>query len=114
MLFSFLTSSLLGFLIWLGSFDFTGELEPWDSRGYYYLISLFFTGLFMGIVKPEHPYSAYFGVFFGQIAYGILFLKFGPLFFVGYIFMLVYSLPTIFGAITSAYAKKYLLKLLKK
>jgi hypothetical protein len=97
----------LSAVIWALSIPLTGKAEPWDADSPYYLVALAVAGIVSGVVIPKHLWAHYVGGIIGQAAYGLAFLKVGPLFVVGLLFLAVYSV-IFFGAaaIASSFRKE--------
>jgi hypothetical protein len=92
----------LSALIWALSIPITGKSEPWDAEPpVYYVIALAIAGALSGVVVPKYPWAHYVGAILGQGAYELAFLKLGPLFVVGLVFLAIYSL-IFFGAAAMA------------
>ena len=97
----------LSAVIWALSIPLTGKAEPWDADSPYYFVALAVAGIVSGVVIPKHLWAHYVGAIIGQAAYGLAFLKVGPLFVVGLLFLAVYSV-IFFGAagIASSFRKE--------
>lgn len=90
---------LLGAAIWWLSPMITGEVEPWDSQGNYYLVALFVAGFTSSLMSPRQFLFAPVGVYVGQFGYALLFLPLGPLLPLGMAVGLALSaVPLIGGA----------------
>lgn len=96
----------LSAVIWALSVPLTGKAEPWDAESPYYFVALTVAGIISGLVVPKHAWAHYVGALLGQLAYGLAFLKLGPLFVLGLLFLAIYSL-IFFGAaaIASSFRK---------
>jgi hypothetical protein len=105
---TFVVAALLGATIWLASPWVTGHKEPWDADGIFYLGALVVTGLIAGVVSPKPLWAHYFGSFIGQLSYGLLFLRVGPLVFVGVGFLLAYCLLFVAAAFAAARIRAFL------
>jgi hypothetical protein len=99
-------AAALSAVVWALSIPLTGKAEPWDAESPYYFGALALAGIISGLVVPKHVWAHYVGAVVGQVAYGLAFLKLGPLFVVGLLFLAVYSL-IFFGAaaIASSFRK---------
>ena len=103
-------SSVLGTLVWFASPFITGELEPWDSETFYYIGSLFISGIFLGLYHTEKIWAYAIGIFLGQLIYILVFLPLGPLFLIGILYLAVSSLICYIGASIVKLAKTYVFK----
>jgi hypothetical protein len=111
--YAFLTSAVCGFLLWYFSQEITGNSEPWDGNVLFYLIGLTAIGFLCVYLFGSNLRSVYWGGFLGQAFVGAgaffgcmllgVFCKGGAnLFPLGVVFLLVYSLPLLFGAWVAA------------
>jgi hypothetical protein len=89
---SFLAAALTGGLIWALSGWLTGHKEPWDATSNYYVGALLIGGCTSAIIAPGSLRAHYWGAFVGQLGYQLLFLRIGPLFPLGAVFLLFYCL----------------------
>jgi hypothetical protein len=55
-------------------------------------------GFFCAMTNPSQFWQCPLGIVVGQLLYGVLFLEMGPLFVVGVIVLVVYSVLTLVGA----------------
>jgi hypothetical protein len=94
-----LVSAALAALVWALSIPITGQKEPWDAAAPYYFVALAIAGAVSGAVVPKHLWAHYLGAVLGQAVYELVFLKLGPLFILGLVFLAGYSL--IFVAATA-------------
>jgi hypothetical protein len=85
-------------LVWAFSPWLSGHTEPWDAESYYYLVALFATGLISGLLVPRPLWAHYLGALIGQLSYQALFIGTGPLFALGGVFLLGYSLVFVVAA----------------
>jgi hypothetical protein len=92
--------------IWALSIPVTGKSEPWDADSPYYFVALAIAGAVSGAVVPKPLWAHYLGAVLGQAAYGFAFLKLGPLFVVGLVFLAVYSLVFVAAAAIVASLRK--------
>jgi hypothetical protein len=79
-------------LVWALSPWLTGQLEPWDADGPFFAGALVVAGALAGAIAPRPIWAHYVGAFGGQVVYGLVALRVGPLFVLGAIFLLGYSL----------------------
>jgi hypothetical protein len=84
----------------------TGKTEPWDAESPYYLVALAVAGGVSGAVVRRHLWAHYVGAVLGQVAYELAFLKFGPLFMLGLVFLAGYSLIFLASAALVASFKR--------
>ena len=84
--------------IWALSMPVTGHSEPWDAEALYYPVALGVAGVISGAIIPKHLWAHYVGALLGQVAYELVFLKLGPLFMVGLVFLAAYSIIFVLGA----------------
>lgn len=92
--------------IWALSIPVTGKSEPWDADLPYYFVALAIAGAVSGAVVPKSLWAHYVGAVLGQAAYELAFLKLGPLFVVGLVFLAVYSLIFVAAAAIVASSRK--------
>lgn len=62
-----LVGVLVGLAIWLIPARFLGQAEPWDGNSPAYPLTLFASGVLLGLVAPGKPGAAATGVFLGQL-----------------------------------------------
>jgi hypothetical protein len=91
-------SAVASALVWALAPLLVGHHEPWDSDGYFYVLSLAVSGSLAGLLAPRPLWAHYAGAFVGQLGYELLFLRVGPLFFLGAAFLLGYSLIFVAAA----------------
>lgn len=91
-------SAALGAMVWALSLPLTQNAEPWDAEFPYYFIGLAVAGAISGKVVPKHLWAHYLGAVLGQALYELVFLKLGPLFVLGLVFLAVYSLIFVAAA----------------
>ena len=84
-------SATAGALVWALSPWLTGHVEPWDADGLYYLGALIVVGSVAGAITPRPLWALYIGALIGQLGYELIFLRLGPLFFLGAAFLLGYA-----------------------
>lgn len=68
----FIIGAVFGWMIWWASPLWTGEIEPWDSLGSYYSISLVAAGLISTLFWPNGWQWGPIGIYAGQVAYMLL------------------------------------------
>ena len=113
---AFLAAMGTGATIWAASPRLTGEREPWDAGGLYYVGALVLTGLAIGLLAPIRPPAdrraslplppvdlgyllvLYSGVLAGQFGYVLSFIPRGPLLVVGLGFLAVFSGLSVLAA----------------
>ncbi len=100
--FAFLVSAAASALVWALSPWLTGHAEPWDADGMFYAGSLAVAGSGAGALIPKPLWAHYFGAVVGQLVYELLFLDIGPLFLLGAVFLLGYSLIYLAAAAVAA------------
>lgn len=93
-----LLAALAGAAIWGLSPLLTGHVEPWDAGGLYYNVALALGGGLCGSVSPKPLWPLYVGSVAGQVLYVLGWLPAGPLFLVGLMFVLLWSLVFLAGA----------------
>lgn len=91
-------SALAAGLVWASSPWLVGRLEPWDADGHFYALALLVAGSVAGLLSPRPLWAHYVGAVVGQLAYEALFLRVGPLFVLGVVFLLGYSLVFLLAA----------------
>jgi hypothetical protein len=91
-------AAALSAAVWALSIPFTGKGEPWDAESPYYFVALAVAGGISGTVVPKRLWAHYLGAILGQVAYELAFLKLGPLFIVGLVFLTGYSLIFVAAA----------------
>jgi len=84
----------------------TGRNEPWDADSPYYFVALAVAGAVSGAVVPKHLWAHYVGAVLGQAAYELAFLKLGPLFILGLVFLAGYSVIFVVSAAIVASFRK--------
>ena len=104
---AFLVALVASALVWGLSPLITGHPEPWDADGLYYVGALTVTGIVTGGFFPRPLWAHYLGSVVGQITYELIFLKLGPLFLVGMVFLLGYSVVFLVAAAIAARVRVY-------
>jgi len=92
-------------MVWGLSPWLTGHWEPWDAHALYYPGGLLVSGALAGLLSPRPLWAHYLGAFIGQLAYEIIALRVGPLFMLGVVFLLGYTIVFPVGAALAAYAR---------
>ena len=97
---------ILGALIWILSPIFTGQQEPWDSNGVYYIVSLLVAGGIVGAINCKRVWRWAMAIYIGQLIF-LVFMSMGPLLFTGLFFLGGYSLVAYAGAALTASLVKW-------
>lgn len=105
---TFLVSFFAGALIWALSPWMSGKKEPWDAENLYYEVALVVAGFLCGVIRPQRWWIHYFGIFFGQLAFMLLFLPTGPLMVLGIGFLAIYSIIALIPAAGGAGVRGHL------
>ena len=105
-LLALVVSAALSAAVWALSIPLTGKAEPWDAESPYYIVALAFAGVISGTVVPKRLWAHYLGAILGQVAYELAFLKLGPLFIIGLVFLAGYSLIFVAAAAIVASLRK--------
>ena len=111
--FAFGIAVTLGALVWVYSRPITGEIEPWDADGFYYPAALFLAGMAPALLSTSRFWLLPLGVILGEL---IVFLfrvyqgPGGPLWPLGVIFLVLYSLPAFLGAGLGVVVRQLFLK----
>lgn len=101
-----LVAALVGALVWAFSPWLTGQHEPWDAAGFYYVGGLLVAGVGAGLLTPRPLWAHYVGALGGQLLYILLTRGFVPLLAVGLIFLLGYTLIFLVGAALAAQLRR--------
>jgi len=101
-----IVSASLAAAIWALSIPITGQMEPWDAEGPYYLLALGIAGAVSGALIPKHLWAHYVGAVFGQMAYELVFLQLDPLFILGLAFLASSSVIFLAAAAVVATLRK--------
>lgn len=96
-----LVAALAAAAVWGLSPWLTGYREPWDADGFYYVAGLLAAGVLAGLLAPRPIWAHYLGALIGQLGYESAFLPIGPLFVLGILFLLAY---TVFFVLAAAIA----------
>ena len=103
---TFLISAVAGIVVWVLSPWLTGQHEPWDAEGFYYVIALLVAGAATGFLSPRPFWAHYLGGLSGQLLYILLTIGVDPLLLVGVIFLLIYTLLFLAGAAVTAQLRR--------
>jgi hypothetical protein len=101
-----LVSAVAAALVWALSPWLVGYREPWDAEGYFYVFGLLVAGTVAGLLRPRPLWAHYVGALIGQLGYEVLFLRMGPLFIVGAVFLLAYSVLFLVAAGIAAHLRR--------
>ncbi len=104
---AFILAAIVSAAIWASSPLVTGQEEPWDAEGFFYIGSLFAAGVISGFPIPKPLWAHYLGSVVGQLAYQLIFLPLGPLLILGAGFLLGYSLLFLVGALIGSRVRRY-------
>jgi hypothetical protein len=103
---NFLFSFVGGAMVWALSPFLSGQVEPWDAKGFYYSAALLIVGLIVGLARPKHVWSHYAGIIFGQLTYMLCFLPGGSLIPVGVAILAAYSTIALAGAASGTWFRR--------
>lgn len=103
---SFLFSFAGGAMVWALSPFLSGQVEPWDAKGFYYSTALLIVGLIVGLARPKHVLLHYAGIMLGQLTYMLYVLPGGSLIPVGVAFVTAYSIIALAGAASGAWFRR--------
>ena len=95
---TFLVAAVAAVMPWVASPWLTGHREPWDADGLFYIAALVVAGALAGLLAPQPLWAHYLGAFIGQLGYEIIFLRVGPLFILGALFLLGYCVIFVVAA----------------
>ncbi len=105
---AFIVAAVTSAMIWGASPWLTGKREPWDADFLFYVVALLLAGGISGALAPKPPWAHYLGSIVGQLSYEIFFLKIGPLFVLGAMFLLGYCLLFVLAAsLTGHVVRRY-------
>jgi hypothetical protein len=102
----------LGAGIWILSGSIAGRPEPWDSPSQVYIAELIGAGVVGGLLIPGHWIEVAVGIFTGQAL--VLLARVmaepaeGGLWPLGLLFVAIYSLLALFGAVLGAGVRRFL------
>lgn len=102
---SFMIAAATSALVWAFSPWLTGHHEPWDADFPFYPVGLLIAGAVAGGLTPKPRWAHYLGSFIGQLSYEAIFLKIGPLFVLGAVFLLGYCLVFLSAASFAGYIR---------
>lgn len=94
-----------GALVWAVSPWLSSQREPWDAEFPFYFVALLVAGAIAGGLAPKPLWAHYLGAFIGQLGYELIFLKVGPLFVLGAVFLLGYCLVFLAAAAFAGYLR---------
>jgi hypothetical protein len=97
---AFAIGVVLGAVIWAMSPIVAGTNEPWDSSSPFYVGALFFSGVIASVLCHRKFVFAVMGIYFGQVSYSLL-VGLGPLWLVGMVLLVPYSLIAGLGGLIS-------------
>ena len=92
-------------IVWALSPWFVGEREPWDVDSPYYLLALATAGSVAGMLAPRPLWAHYVGAVLGQALYQAYFLSTGPMFIIGVVLLLGYSLIFVAAAALTGFLR---------
>ena len=92
-------------IVWALSPWVVGEREPWDVDSPYYLLALAAAGAVSGTLAPRPLWAHYVGAVLGQALYMAYFLSTGPMFLLGVVLLLGYSLVFVAAAAVTGYLR---------
>lgn len=104
-------SAIASASIWLITPLLTSHREPWDADGSFYIMALVIAGAVAGALAPKPLWAHYAGSFAGQLAYELFFLRVGPLFVIGAVFLLVYCAVFSMAAALAAFVRQQVIKI---
>ena len=91
--------------VWALSPWAVGAKEPWDVDSPYYWLALAVAGCVAGALAPKPLWAHYVGAVLGQALYQALFLRLGPLFLIGVLLLLGFSLIFVVTAAVAGYLR---------
>ena len=103
---AFATAALTCALVWAVSPWLTGRREPWDAEPPFYFSGLVIAGAVSGALTPRPIWALYLGAIAGQLGYQVLFLRVGPLFPLGAIFLVGYCFVFLAAAVLAGYIRR--------
>src|SRR4030095_1839044 len=102
---TFFVAAILSALIWALSPVRSQQAEPWDASGPYYVFALVVAGAISGGLSPKPRWAHYLGAVFGQATFEAVFLSVGPLFVLGLLFLLGYSVVFLVAAAVAGFVR---------
>jgi hypothetical protein len=93
-----LVAAVASALVWAVSPWLVGHYEPWDAGGLFYVAALAVAGALAGLLAPKPLWAHYLGALIGQSCYEVFILGIGPLFVLGAVFLLGYSIVFVVAA----------------
>jgi hypothetical protein len=105
-----LLAALTSAAIWALTPMLTNHREPWDSEGSFYLVAVGIAGAVTGAFAPKPLWAHYAGSFIGQLGYELIFLRVGPLFLIGAVFLLFYCAIFALAAALAAFIRRQVAK----
>lgn len=103
---NFLFSFVGGAMVWALSPFLSGQVEPWDAKGFYYSAALLIVGLIVGFARPKHVWAHYAGIILSQLTYMLCFLPGSSLIPVGVAFLAAYSIIALAGVASGAWFRR--------
>ena len=104
---AFATAAFTCALVWVASPWFTGRREPWDAEPPFYFSGLMIAGAVSGALTPRPIWALYLGAIAGQLGYQVLFLRVGPLFPLGALFLAGYCIVFLIAAVLVGYIRRH-------
>jgi hypothetical protein len=105
---NFILPFILGFMIWFCSPGITGQIKPWESGEFYYLISLCLTGFITAFLNANNVFLIYLGVILSQAIFIAIVVGVSELYLVRLGFVCLFSLMTLCTHLLVSLTKKSL------
>jgi len=102
---TFFVAAVLSALIWALSPALSQHAEQWDANGPYYVFALVVAGAISGGSSPKPLWAHYLGAVSGQATFEAVFLSVGPLFMLGLLFLLGYSVVFLVAAAAAGFVR---------